>query len=158
MRAPRALKLMTLHQNAQRLLRPLMVVNPLLLKGYRLQATRTRLRRDHAKYLTLIEVVTLVHQYQRPVKTRGTWHGQTIEYIEVERRDIEVADKLFAEVLEVARWMRLPPQTRKLLTTVRSKRAWVMLRRTSTGQSTSATCASRSRNVRELDKSAAPRR
>ena len=46
---------------------------------------RTRTRRDHAKYLTLIEAIALLHQHQREVKavTRG---GRTIEYIEVDAR------------------------------------------------------------------------
>ncbi|MDJ0766608.1 MAG: toprim domain-containing protein [Myxococcota bacterium] len=55
------------HQNAQRLLRPLLVANP-----YAEQLTflddRTRTRRDHMKYLTLIRSIALLHQYQRPVK------------------------------------------------------------------------------------------
>ena len=58
----------TLHQNAQRLLRPLAVVNP-----YAEQLTflddRTRTRRDHAKYLTLIESIALLRQHQRAVRT-----------------------------------------------------------------------------------------
>jgi hypothetical protein len=59
-----------LHRNAQRLLRPLRVVNP-----YARQLTflddRTRTRRDHMKYLGLIRAIALLHQYQRPVKTAG---------------------------------------------------------------------------------------
>ena len=31
-------------------------------------ADRTRTRRDHEKYLTLIESVTLLHQHQRPLE------------------------------------------------------------------------------------------
>ena len=60
--------LISLHQNAQRLLKPLAVVNP-----YADQLTflsdKTRTRRDHEKYLTLIDAIALLHQYQRPVKT-----------------------------------------------------------------------------------------
>jgi hypothetical protein len=56
-----------LHQNAQRLLRPLAVLNP-----YAEQLTflddKTRTRRDHEKYLTLIDTIALLHQYQRPLK------------------------------------------------------------------------------------------
>ncbi|MBD2801212.1 DNA primase, partial [Xenorhabdus sp. M] len=59
--------LMQLHQNAQRLLKPLNVVNP-----YASQLTfmsdKTRTRRDHMKYLTLIQSIALLHQYQREVK------------------------------------------------------------------------------------------
>ncbi|MGH8326192.1 MAG: toprim domain-containing protein, partial [Steroidobacteraceae bacterium] len=56
------------HQHAQRLLRPLKVLNP-----YANQLTflcdKTRTRRDHEKYLTLIDAITLLHQYQRTMRT-----------------------------------------------------------------------------------------
>ncbi|CAG76300.1 DnaG primase-like protein [Pectobacterium atrosepticum SCRI1043] len=101
-----------LHQNAQRLLRTLKVVNP-----YASQLTflsdKTRTRRDHMKYLTLIQSVALLHQYQREVKT-VEHRGQVIEYIEVERSDIVLANKLAHEIL--GRTLdEMPPQTRKLL-------------------------------------------
>ena len=44
---------------------------------------RTRMRRDHAKYLTLIEVITLLRQHQREIKTLRRQPGAVIEYIEV---------------------------------------------------------------------------
>jgi DNA primase len=57
----------------------------------------------------------LLHQYQRPVK--AVEHaGHRFEYIDVERQDIELADKLAKEVLD--RGDDLPPQTRALLTTI----------------------------------------
>ncbi|QPQ23881.1 CHC2 zinc finger domain-containing protein [Lonsdalea populi] len=101
-----------LHQNAQRLLRPLNVVNP-----YASQLTflsdKTRTRRDHMKYLTLIQSIALLHQYQREVKT-VSHRGQVIEYIEVERSDIVLANNLAHEIL--GRTLdEMPPQTRKLL-------------------------------------------
>ncbi|MCT8354744.1 DNA primase, partial [Photorhabdus kayaii] len=101
-----------LHQNAQRLLRPLKVVNP-----YAHQLTflsdKTRMRRDHMKYLTLIQAIALLHQYQREVK-KTTHRGQVIEYIEVTQDDIALANRLAHEVL--GRTLdEMPPQTRKLL-------------------------------------------
>ncbi|GLR10265.1 DNA primase [Mixta theicola] len=104
--------LTTLHQNAQRLLRPLKVVNP-----YAEQLTflsdKTRTRRDHMKYLTLIQAVALLHQYQREVK-RAEHRGQVIEYIEVRPSDIKLANRLAHEVL--GRTLdEMPPQTRRLL-------------------------------------------
>ena len=104
--------LMELHQNAQRLLRPLLVANP-----YAPQLTfpdhQTRMRRDHMKYLGLIETIALLHQYQREVKT-ATHRGASISYIEVEKSDIEMANALCREVL--GRCVDdLPAQTRKLL-------------------------------------------
>ncbi|MBN2193769.1 MAG: toprim domain-containing protein [Polyangiaceae bacterium] len=61
-------RVLTVHRNAQRLLRPLAVVNPHACELTFLDhATRTR--RDHMKYLTLIRTIALLHQYQREVKT-----------------------------------------------------------------------------------------
>jgi hypothetical protein len=59
-------RLVKLHQNAQRLLRPLLVANPFAEKLTFLDDV-TRTRRDHQKYLTLIRAVALLHQHQRPV-------------------------------------------------------------------------------------------
>ena len=105
-------QILSLHQNAQRLLKPLAVVNP-----YAEQLTfiddRTRTRRDHEKYLTLIESITLLHQYQRKIKT-ALHDGVAIEYIEVTLNDIALANQLAHEVL--GRTLdELPPQTRNLL-------------------------------------------
>ena len=110
--------LIALHRNAQRLLRPLLVANP---NADRLTFLddRTRTRRDHVKYLTLIRTVALLHQHQRPVKRVGrreTGDGreEVVEYIEVEPSDIAAANRLAHEVL--GRTLdELSPQTRRLL-------------------------------------------
>jgi DNA primase len=73
--------LIELHRNAQRLLRPLAVVNPFA-DRLTFPDAATRLRRDHEKYLTLIDAIALLHQHQRPVKAM-TWQGSVIEYVEV---------------------------------------------------------------------------
>jgi hypothetical protein len=52
-----------LHANAQRLLEPVAVVNPLA-PTLTFADGRVRARRDQAKYLTLIRAVTLLHQHQ----------------------------------------------------------------------------------------------
>ena len=105
-------RLIALHQNAQRLLRPLAVVNP-----YADQLTflsdKTRTRRDHEKYLTLIDSIALLHQHQRPIKTMLD-AGQAVEYIEVTLDDIAHANTLAHEVLGRS-LDDLPPQTRRLL-------------------------------------------
>lgn len=101
-----------LHQNAQRLLRPLLVSNP-----YASELTfldhQTRTRRDFPKYLTLIRTVALLHQYQREVKEHEH-RGEVIRYIEVTREDIALANRLAHEVLGRS-LDELPPQTRRLL-------------------------------------------
>jgi hypothetical protein len=104
--------IVALHQNAQRLLRPLAVMNPYA-DRLTFPDNATRTRRDHEKYLTLIDTIALLHQYQRPV--RSTRHrDRTIEYIEVTREDIECANALAHEVLGRS-LDELPPQTRALL-------------------------------------------
>ena len=104
--------LLTLHQNAQRLLRPLRVVNPYA-RSLTFPDTATRTRRDHMKYLALIRAVAFLHQHQRTIKTM-THRGETKEYIEATLDDIEVANRLAHEVL--GRTLdELPPQPRRLL-------------------------------------------
>jgi DNA primase len=104
-----------LHRNAQRLLKPLSVVNP-----YAQQLTfpdgLTRTRRDHMKFLALIRAITLLYQYQRPLKTvsNGT---KSLEYIESTPEDIRLAEDLIKQVLGRS-LDELPPQTRRLLLTV----------------------------------------
>jgi DNA primase len=101
-----------LHQNAQRLLRPLAVVNPYA-EALTFLDDRTRMRRDHAKYLTLIESIALLRQHQREIKTLRR-DGTVIEYIDVELADIELANRLAHEVLGRS-LDELPPQTRRVL-------------------------------------------
>lgn len=108
-----------LHQNAQRLLRPLAVVNPFA-RQLTFLDDRTRARRDFPKYLTLIRTIALLQQYQRPVKT-VQHRGQAVEYVEVTLADIATANRLVASVLGRS-LDDLPPQTRKLLTALD---AWV---------------------------------
>jgi DNA primase catalytic core len=114
-RKARRRELLTLHQNAQRLLRPLEVLNPYAERlTFPDQATRTR--RDHEKYLTLIDVIALLHQHQRTGKTT-TRDGQTIEYVEATLSDIALANELAHEVLGRS-LDELPPQTRRVLSLV----------------------------------------
>lgn len=104
--------LRTLHQNAQRLLKALDVLNPYA-RFLTFPDQTTRLRRDHEKYLTLIDTIALLHQHQRPLKTtqRG---AERIEYVEVTLDDIALANTIAHEVLGRS-LDELPPQTRRLL-------------------------------------------
>jgi len=105
-------RLLTQHQNAQRLLRPLAVRNPYA-DALTFPDERTRLRRDHEKYLTLIDTIALLHQHQRVLKS-AEHDGQRIEYIEVTLGDIEIANRLAHEALGRS-LDELSPQTRRLL-------------------------------------------
>jgi DNA primase catalytic core len=103
---------LAVHRNAQRLLRPLRVVNPYARRLTFLD-DRTRTRRDHEKYLTLIEAIALLHQYQRPLQRNGS----KLDYIEVTLDDIAVANRIAGEALGRS-LDELPPQTRRLLSLI----------------------------------------
>jgi len=108
----RSAEVTNLHRNAQRLLEPVVVVNPFAGQlGFADAATRTR--RDHMKYLTLISAIALLHQHQRPRRT-ATVDGAEITYIEATKTDIDLANRLASEVLSQS-LDELPPQTRRLL-------------------------------------------
>jgi DNA primase len=105
------------HHNAQRLLASVAVVNPYA-DQLTFLADKTRTRRDHMKYLTLIRSIALLHQHQREVK-EVQHGGQTLRYIEVSSSDIELANQIAHEVL--GRTLdELPPQTRRLLQLTRA--------------------------------------
>jgi len=101
-------RVLTIHRNAQRLLKSLHVVNPFA-KQLTFLSDRTRTRRDHVKYLTLIRSITLLNQYQRPLLEKGG-----LQYIEVTLEDLATANALAHEVLGRS-LDELPPQTRRLL-------------------------------------------
>jgi hypothetical protein len=105
-------KMVRLHRNAQRLLRPVEVVIECL-KERRFPDTMTRTRRDHMKFITLIQAIALLYQHQREIKT-ATEDGETFEYIEATEADVKLAWELANHVL-----MRslddVQAQTRRLL-------------------------------------------
>jgi DNA primase catalytic core len=105
-------EILRVHQNAQRLLKPLFVVNPYA-RELTFLDSQTRTRRDHMKYLALIRSIALLHQHRRPRKT-VTHRGQVLEYIEVTLDDISTANRLAHEVLGRS-LDELPPQTKRLL-------------------------------------------
>ena len=105
----RADRLRRLHHNAQRLLLPIEINNP-----YADQLTfpsdKTRMRRDHDKYLNLIDCIALLHQHQRTVHR----DEDGSDYLNVEISDIETANRLAGEILGQS-LDELSPQTRRLL-------------------------------------------
>ena len=101
------------HQDAQRLLDPVLVVNPFA-EGLTFTDGRTRARRDHMKYLTLIRAVALLHQHQRPRRHAVAPDGQRVAYIEATVADVALANRLAHEVLGRS-LDELPPGTRRLL-------------------------------------------
>jgi DNA primase catalytic core len=101
------------HHTAQRLLKPLAVVNPFTeYLSYPNRSLRTR--RDHKKYLGLIRTVAYLHQYQRKTRTVEV-EGKPVEYIEVTLEDIDAANRLANAVLGQC-LDELAPPSRTLLT------------------------------------------
>lgn len=94
-------ELRRLHQNVQRLVKPLLVVNPFA-PHLEFPSQPLEMRREHEKYLSLIDAITLLHQHQR---RRGTTviNGREADYVEVAVEDVEEANRLMAEVLGTSR-------------------------------------------------------
>ena len=105
-------------QNAQRLIQPMLIANPFA-RHLTFTSGRTRTRRDHEKYLTLIDTIALLHQYQREpithlVKSEAGLASREVSMLPVTLDDIETANRIAPEVL--GRGLdELSPQTRQLL-------------------------------------------
>ncbi len=112
---------LALLKNAQRLLVPVEVLNPFAPR-LTFPSGRTRNRRDHEKYLTLIDSIALLHQHQRArgqhLVKKGPEGDRMVEYIEVTLEDIALANEIAPEVLGRS-LDELPPQTRRLLDHIR---------------------------------------
>jgi DNA primase len=106
-------RVLKLHQDAQRLIEPMAVVNPFA-ERLTFADSRTRTRRDHMKYLSLIRCIALVHQHQRPRRHATAPDGHQVDYIEASAEDVALANRLAHEVLGRS-LDELPPQTRRLL-------------------------------------------
>lgn len=107
-------RLLALLRNAQRLLNPLDVVNPYAAE-LTFTADRTRTRRDHEKYLTLIDAIALLHQHQRT--TEKDEDGR--DFVRVTLDDIALANKLAPDLLGRS-LDELPPQTRRVFETIKA--------------------------------------
>jgi hypothetical protein len=105
-------RILNRHRNAQRLVKPLYVNNPWA-ERLRFRDDRTRTRRDHRKYLTLIRTVALLHQHQRPIRSHEH-QGERLPYIDVTLADIAIANALAHSVLGRS-LDELPPHSRRLL-------------------------------------------
>ena len=98
-----------LHRNAQRLLESLPVVMPWA-RQLTFRHDQTRMRRDHAKYLSLIASITLLHQHQR----KRIQVSKEQQAIESTIEDVQLANRLISAVMGHS-LDDLLPQTRQLL-------------------------------------------
>jgi DNA primase len=103
-------------RNAQRLLQPLAVVNPYA-DELTFTSDRTRTRRDHEKYLTLIDTIALLRQHQRTIEKQEV-RGRQVPFILATLDDIELANRLAPELLGRS-LDELPPQTRRVYETIK---------------------------------------
>jgi hypothetical protein len=98
-----------LHQNAQRLLASLPVIMPWA-QQLTFRHDQTRMRRDNAKYLSLIASITLLHQHQRKLIDLGS--GKIA--VEAGVDDVRLANELISASMGQS-LDDLLPQTRQLL-------------------------------------------
>ena len=97
------------HHNLQRVLQPVRVVIPYA-EYLTFPAASVRTRRDHERFLSLIEAVAFLHQFQRVTRT-ASHKGKEVKYIEASVEDYAIAYQLALRVLwvsldELSRWAR----------------------------------------------------
>lgn len=98
MRNRQAEEIIIAHHAAQRLLKSLPVVIPFAEK-MSFPTARLRYRRDHGKFLTLIQSSALLHQYQRPQREVEI-EGQRYRYIEATSEDYRIAHGLLNAICQ----------------------------------------------------------
>ncbi len=110
-------RIIRLHQNAQRLLETgLKVVIPFA-DHLRFPSENLRTRRDNMRYLSLIEVIAFLHQYQREIKVDDI-DGEKERYLEATLEDVALANELACDFLGRS-LDELSPPSRKLLVGIR---------------------------------------
>jgi len=107
-------KVLEKHIYAQRLLRRILVVNPFA-EFLSFPSSKLKTRRDHEKFLRLINAICFLHQYQRKVKTKKLDDGEPIEYIECTPEDYAIAYELLSDGVLDHTLDDLPTPARKLL-------------------------------------------
>jgi len=107
-------KILEKHIYAQRLLRKVLVVNPFA-EFLSFPSSKLKTRRDHEKFLRLINAICFLHQYQRKVKTKKLDDGEPIEYIECTLEDYAIAYELLSDGVLDHTLDDLPAPARKLL-------------------------------------------
>jgi hypothetical protein len=91
-------RLQLLHGNVQRMLQPVMVLNRIG-TGIEYPEEILNTRRETSKTESLIETYTLLHQYQREIKTERVY-GIDLQYIEVTQADIDAVHAIAGPILQ----------------------------------------------------------
>jgi DNA primase catalytic core len=105
-------KLKRLHHNAQRLIKPLEVANPYS-QYLTFPESLLRARREQPKYLSIIKAVALLRQHQKEIKSANV-DNDTLEYIESDLKDIELANRIANAILGHSLDEMSPPSRRLL--------------------------------------------
>ena len=105
------------HQNAQRLLKPMDVIIPYApLLQFAAPKYTLRVRRDLPKFLDLISAVAVLRQHQREIMANAAG----VEFIEASVEDYQVAYDLASEVFRES-LDNIPPKSRELLEIIKAK-------------------------------------
>ena len=102
------------HHFAQRLLEPVLVFNPYA-EVLTFPASTLKTRRDHEKFLRLINAICFLYQYQRRRKQLTLDDGETLEYIECTVADYRLAHELLSDGVLDNTLDDLPRPARELL-------------------------------------------
>ncbi len=102
------------HQTAGRILERLAVFNPLA-GLIRFPTGRPTMRRAQDQFLTLLEAVAILRQYQKPRVTKtNPFTGETVEGIDIDLEDYWQARRLFREAVLLPNADELPSGARML--------------------------------------------
>ncbi len=96
------------HHAAQRLLRPLLIVNPF---AEHLDFPRAiiRTRRDHERFIDLIACVCFLRQYQKQSRrTSDAESGAEVEYVECDTEDYRIAYAIMAGGVMTSTYAEIP--------------------------------------------------
>ena len=108
------------HQVAQRILRRLPVFNPLA-PFLSFPVSRPTMRRTQDQFLTLLEAVALLRQYQKEEVMRANpFSGEKVAGIEVDLEDYRIASELFSEAVLAHTAVELPSGAKLLYDTLRA--------------------------------------
>lgn len=92
----KAHELIKAHKNFQRALKRLKIINPLI-DRIKYDDDRLQSRRMQPQHLNIADAVCFLRQMQKPLK-KCVMAGTQIEYIEVDEKDVETANKLTLEL------------------------------------------------------------
>ena len=102
------------HQTAGRILERLPVFNPLA-GALRFPVGRPTMRRAQDQFLTLLEAVAILRQFQKPRVTKtNPFTGESVEGIDVDLEDYAQARRLFREAVLLPNADELPSGARML--------------------------------------------